>query len=71
MLKRISMRISLMLAIPLALAAFAVHAQDADEARVKQAMQAKFPKLAVDSVTRMPFGGLFEDRKSTRLNSSH
>jgi len=60
MLKRISMRISLMLAIPLALAAFAVHAQDADEARVKQAMQAKFPKLAVDSVTRMPFGGLFE-----------
>ena len=35
-------------------------AQDSDEARVKQAVQAKFPKMSVDTVTRMPFGGLFE-----------
>jgi thiol:disulfide interchange protein DsbC len=44
----------------LALAAFGVGAQDADEARVRQALQAKFPKLPVESVTRLPFQGLYE-----------
>ena len=42
------------------LTAASAYAQDSDEARVKQAVQAKFPKMAVDTVTRMPFGGLFE-----------
>lgn len=53
-------RFSILLAITAALATPVTWAQDADEARVKQAMQAKFPKMTVDSVTRMPFGGLFE-----------
>jgi thiol:disulfide interchange protein DsbC len=44
----------------LALAAFGVGAQDADEARVRQALQAKFPKLPVESVTKLPFQGLYE-----------
>ena len=57
MLNRIT---RLTLACMLTLAPFALHAQDAEEARVKQAVQAKFPKTPVDSATRMPFGGLFE-----------
>jgi thiol:disulfide interchange protein DsbC len=43
-----------------ALGPLPLHAQDADEARVKQTIQAKFPKMTVDSVTRLPIGGLFE-----------
>lgn len=43
-----------------ALAAFGVGAQDADEARLRQALQAKFPKLPVESVTKLPFQGLYE-----------
>jgi thiol:disulfide interchange protein DsbC len=43
-----------------ALAAFGVGAQDADEARLRQALQAKFPKFTVESVTKLPFNGLFE-----------
>ena len=53
-------RFSVLLAAMLAFSTLNVQAQDADEARVKQAVQAKFPKMVVDSVTRMPFGGLFE-----------
>lgn len=53
-------RASVLLAAMLAFAALNVQAQDADETRIKQAVQAKFPKMVVDSVTRMPFGGLFE-----------
>ncbi len=49
-----------LLATILALACFGVRAQDADEARLRQALQAKFPKLVVESVTRMPFNGLYE-----------
>ena len=37
-----------------------LRAQESDEARIKQAMQAKFPKMTVDSITRMPFAGLYE-----------
>lgn len=43
-----------------ALVAFGVGAQDADEARLRQALQAKFPKLPVESVTKLPFQGLYE-----------
>ena len=42
------------------LAPLALRAEDAEEVRVKQAVQAKFPKMPVDTVTRMPFAGLFE-----------
>ena len=53
-------RFSILLAALLTAMSFSVHAQDADEARIKQAVQAKFPKVVVESVTRLPFGGLFE-----------
>lgn len=43
-----------------ALAAFGVCAQDANEAKLRQALQAKFPKLVVESITKLPFNGLFE-----------
>lgn len=49
-----------LLAAIVALMSFGVRAQDADEARVRQAIQVKFPKFQVDSVTRTPFAGLFE-----------
>ena len=32
----------------------------ADEASVRQALQARFPNMAVESVTRAPFAGLYE-----------
>jgi len=35
-------------------------AADADEAGVRQAFQAKFPKMSIDSVGRTPFAGMFE-----------
>jgi thiol:disulfide interchange protein DsbC len=31
-----------------------------DEANVRQAFQAKFPKVAIESVARTPFGGIYE-----------
>lgn len=49
-----------LLAAMVALLATGVRAQDADEARVRQALQLKFPKFQVDAVTRTPFAGLFE-----------
>lgn len=42
------------------LTAFGAQAQDADETKVRQALAAKFPKLQIESVTKMPFQGLFE-----------
>ncbi len=48
------------LAALLALVAAGARAQDADEARLRQALVAKFPKLAIESVTKLPFNGLFE-----------
>src|SRR3954467_9581509 len=33
---------------------------NADENAVRQAFQGKFPKVAVESVTRTPFGGIYE-----------
>lgn len=53
-------RIAAMLALSCALAPYTLHAQDTEEARVKQSLQAKFPNIAVDTVKRMPFAGLFE-----------
>jgi thiol:disulfide interchange protein DsbC len=50
----------LLMAVITALMAGGVKAQDADEARLRQAIQAKFPKFVVDSITRLPFNGLFE-----------
>ena len=44
----------------MALMSFGVSAADADEARLRQAIQTKFPKYTVESVTRLPFNGLFE-----------
>ncbi len=49
-----------LLAATVALLATGVRAQDADETRVRQAIQVKFPKFQVDTVTRTPFAGLFE-----------
>jgi thiol:disulfide interchange protein DsbC len=53
-------RIAALLVMLCALGPVALHAQITDEARVQQAMQAKFPKMKVESVTRLPIGGLFE-----------
>ena len=53
-------RYSLLLPALLALGFLSAHAQDADETRLRQALQTKFPKMSIDSVTRMPFAGLFE-----------
>ncbi len=39
---------------------FAVTSAMADEADVRKAFQAKFPAMKIDSVTRMPFPGLYE-----------
>ena len=44
----------------LALAGFASSGARADEAAVRQAVQAKFPKMAVESVGKTPFAGLYE-----------
>lgn len=49
-----------LLALALGFAASGAGAQDADEGRLRQALQAKFPKLPVESITRLPFGGLYE-----------
>ena len=53
-------RMAALLVLLCALGPLTLHAQDPDEARVKQTMQVKFPKMTVDSVTRLPLGGLFE-----------
>jgi thiol:disulfide interchange protein DsbC len=53
-------RIAALLVLVGAMVSSALHAQDAEETKVKQAIQAKFPKVTIDSVTRMPFAGLFE-----------
>jgi thiol:disulfide interchange protein DsbC len=50
----------LLLAAAMLFPAQGARAQDADEAKVRQALTAKFPKLQIESVTRMPFQGLFE-----------
>ena len=44
----------------IALMSFGVSAADADETRLRQAIQTKFPKYTVESVTKLPFNGLFE-----------
>jgi thiol:disulfide interchange protein DsbC len=53
-------RIAALLVMLCALSPLTLQAQNGDEAKVKLAMQAKFPKMSVDTVTRLPFGGLFE-----------
>ncbi len=53
-------RWTVLLAATLSFVVLAAQAQDPDETRLKQSVQAKFPKVTVDAVTRMPFGGLFE-----------
>jgi thiol:disulfide interchange protein DsbC len=53
-------RIISVLAVALALVSFGARAQDADDARLRQALAAKFPKMTVESVTKLPFNGLFE-----------
>ena len=53
-------RIAALLVMVCTLAPLALQAEDAEEARIKQAVQVKFPKMPVDTVTRMPFAGLFE-----------
>jgi thiol:disulfide interchange protein DsbC len=44
----------------LAAMSFTAAAADADEAGIRQGFQAKFPKMAVESVSRTPFAGIFE-----------
>jgi thiol:disulfide interchange protein DsbC len=53
MLKRISI-------CALALAGFMSLAARADEASVRQAFQAKFPKVTIESVTKTAFAGVYE-----------
>ncbi len=59
MIKRWILLLVSMLAMA-ALFSTGARAQDADEAKLRQALQAKFPKLVLESVTRMPFGGIYE-----------
>lgn len=49
-----------LLAVMLMMAGSGARAQGADETRIRQALQIKFPQMAVESVVRLPFGGLFE-----------
>lgn len=44
----------------LVLAVSAVNFAHADEAKVRQVIAAKFPQMVVESVTKTPFGGLYE-----------
>ncbi len=60
MLKRLSIPLAMIVAMLLTFGTPAARAQDTEEARIKQALQVKFPKMTVDTVTRMLFGGLFE-----------
>jgi thiol:disulfide interchange protein DsbC len=39
---------------------FTAGSANADEAQVKQALQARFPAMSVESVTKAPFAGLYE-----------
>ena len=44
----------------LALAGFLSTAASADEAAIRQGFQAKFPKMAVESINKTPFPGIYE-----------
>lgn len=44
----------------LMLVSLSASAQDADEARLRAALQAKLPKVPIDSIARTPFPGIFE-----------
>ncbi len=57
MMKRM---IPLLMMAMLALLASAARSQDGDEARLRQTLQAKFPKVTVESISKTPFGGLYE-----------
>ena len=59
MMKRVIPLLMLTMAT-LALLPLGARAQDAEEARLRQSLQAKFPKVAVESITKIPFGGLYE-----------
>ena len=51
----------LIILLAVALAAWSVvQAQDTEEARLRQALQAKLPKVGIDSITRTPFPGIYE-----------
>ena len=44
----------------LALTSFIAMGAHADEAAVRKGVQAKFPKMAVESVSKTPFAGVYE-----------
>lgn len=44
----------------LALLCAGAYAQSAEEAQIRKLLLAKFPQTTVDSISRMPFGGLYE-----------
>ncbi len=48
-----------LLAVALA-ACNVAQAQDTEEARLRQTLQAKLPKVGIDSITRTPFPGIYE-----------
>lgn len=50
----------LMLAAATALVSGGVRAQNAEETKLRQALALKFPKTTLESVTRLPFPGLYE-----------
>ena len=60
MMNRLVFVLAAALALASAAAAFGASAQDAEEAKLRQMLQGKFPKLPVESITRMPFNGLYE-----------
>ena len=52
----------------LMLVSLSASAQDADEARLRAALQAKLPKVPIDSIARTPFPGIFEVVKIGRAH---
>lgn len=51
----------------MALASAGASAQGAEEAQLRKALQAKFPQVTIESITRTPFNGLFEVMLSGEL----
>jgi thiol:disulfide interchange protein DsbC len=59
-IKDMNKRWVFVLAAALALVSGGAYAQGTDDAQLRKALQARFPQMTVDAITRTPFSGLFE-----------
>jgi len=59
MMKQVVFRLAALLTL-VSLFASGAYAQSAEEAQVRKTLQSKFPQMTVESIVRMPFGGLYE-----------